>query len=510
MPGLMSDDAQAETADPATGAALLGNRSRPLGHLLLADRAVFYVQILYQMLVFRRAHELEPLHEDLYDAIRASQESVAGVPYTPDLFLQDLGQLDRWELVSCRIEKERLRGYKDTRRRKFRYRLSDETVAFLLWLEERRREDLQPDDADTRDVLEELVGTLRETVRLMNKPAGDEGLDLDASRGIVYRLSRMTALTYDASRSLGDFNVRLLGFVLGRYDLATARSIIGELEHFLARFLGRIHALRSEIVPELSKLRLPRHRARWQACLAQIESERRATAHVMRSRTQQDPDQELEALARFYAAAGPLDQLCSRVNQAAMLVWRKLYTHLRELERRSHRMQDLQSRVREMGARTADDAVPAAFIQRLLAPAHMIGDMHYWNETENADPPEPRWEKHRTRAHVADYLAAKALVDGHPVRSLEEERLTRLADWMQHAGLAPEATSPVRASEGAFGETDDFARLLDLARHGLLAKGARLRRLGYELTVDGARVEVKADAQALAFRDMLIAKAKAL
>ncbi len=505
----MASDPQPSLSEAASGAALLGGRCRQLGHLLLADRAVFYVQILHQMLASRRAHELEPLYEDLYEAVQAGQEATAGAPYPPELFQQDLNQLERWELISSRIEKERLRGYRDTRRRKFRYRIADEAVAFLLWLEDRRRDDLQPDDADTRDLLEELVGTLRETARLMNKPAGEEGLDLDASRGIVYRLSRMTALTYDASRSLGDFNVRLLGFVVNRYDLATARTIIGELEHFLKRFLGRIHALRGEIGPELSKLRLSRYRTRWQACLAQMESERRATSHLLRARPAQDPDHELASLAQFYAASGPLDQLCARVNQAAMLVWRKLYTHLRELERRSHRMQDLQARIREMAARTPDDTTPAAFVQKLLAPAHLIGDMHYWNEIEKADPPEPRWEKHRTRVQTVGYLASKTAAEGRPVRSLEEERSARLAAWMERAGLTPTSAAPVRASAGQFGEYNDFAKLLDLARHGLLADGARLRRLGFTLADGDNPAEVRTDTQALAFRELLIAKAKA-
>lgn len=114
---------------------LLDNRCRQLGHLLLADRAVFYVQILHRMLEFRRQHELEPLHDDLSNAVRAPLENAASEPYTTDTFSQDIRQLQLWNLITCRIEKERLRGYRDTRRRKFRYRLADEATAFLLWLE---------------------------------------------------------------------------------------------------------------------------------------------------------------------------------------------------------------------------------------------------------------------------------------------------------------------------------------------------------------------------------------
>ena len=483
---------------------LLDNRCRQLGHLLLADRAVFYVQILHRMLEFRRQHELEPLHDDLFDAVRAPLENAASEPYTADTFGQDIRQLQLWNLITCRIEKERLRGYRDTRRRKFRYRLADEATAFLLWLEERRRDDLQP---DTRDVLEELVGTLRETARLMNRPGGESAIDLDGARAIMYRLSRMSALTYDASRSLGEFNVRLLGFAIGRYDIASARTLINELDHFLKRFLSRIHALRSEIVPEISKMRHTRYRARWQACVSLMESERRATPHLLHAREHQNPDSELDALTRFYATDGTLEQLCARVNASALQVWHKLYTHLRELERRSHRLEDLQARVREMAVHAPSDTQAAGFIQTLIAPARMIGDMHLWNETENADPPEPRWEKHRTRMQASDYLGTKAPADGQPVRSLDEARLMRLRDWMQEAGLVPETEAPVQASAGTFTDQEDFAKLIELARHGLLGQGMRLRKLGYTLTPDSRQVKVQAAEQSLAFHELLVGKA---
>ena len=496
-------DQACKTPDETMASGLLGQRCRQLGHLLLAERAVFYVQILHRMLEFRRQHELEPLHDDLFDAARATL-ATAAEPYTTDTFGQDIRQLQLWNLITCRIEKERLRGYRDTRRRKFRYRLADEATAFLLWLEERQRDDLQPDEPDTRDVLEELVGTLRETARLMNRPGGEAALDLDGARAIMYRLSRMSALTYDASRSLGEFNVRLLGFAIGRYDIASARTLINELDHFLKRFLSRIHALRSEIVPEISKMRHTRYRVRWQACVALMESERRATPHLLRAREHQNPDGELEALSRFYAADGTLEQLCSRVNASALQVWHKLYTHLRELERRSHRLEDLQARVREMATHAPDDARAAGFIQTLIAPARMIGDMHLWNETEKADPPEPRWEKHRTRLQASDYLGTKAPADGQPVRSLDEARLMRLRDWMQAAGLVPETKAPVPASAGNFTGQEDFTKLIELARHGLLGQGARLRKLGYTLTPDARQVKVQAAEQSLAFHELMI------
>ncbi|NLA37446.1 MAG: hypothetical protein GX868_17410, partial [Actinobacteria bacterium] len=57
------------------------------------------------------------------------------------------------------------------RRRKYRYTIGNDAVSFLLWLESRRQDDLHPEDADTRDLLADLIACLRETSRLINKLA---------------------------------------------------------------------------------------------------------------------------------------------------------------------------------------------------------------------------------------------------------------------------------------------------------------------------------------------------
>lgn len=489
----------AETNTPPSEAqSLLQNRNAAVGNLLLSERAVPYVTILAALLGLRREHELEPLHDDLYAAVRADLD---GGAYTHDAFNQDIRQLLLWSLITDRLEKERLRGYKDTRRRKFRYRLADEATAFLLWLEARRRDDLEPSDSDTRDLLAELISTLRETVRLFNK-SGAETLDYETARGVFYRLSRMGALTDSVSQALGDFNVRLLGFATSRYDAATARVILAELDRFLKQFLNRIHTLRTEISPEISKLRQARLAARWQACLSRMEEESRATSHLMRTRLPH-PERALASLAAFYAAEGTLEQLCARVNAAALQVWRKLYTHLRELERRSHRLEDLRARVSEM-ARLPADAVPAGYLRGLLAPARMIADMHFWDENEKALPPQPRWDRHRVREEALLWLEEKTRADGAPTQSLEEARLHALDTWLRQRGLAPASGEPLRVSQGRFSAFEDFPRLVELARSGLLGRGARLAKIGLALDPTADPVRVEADRHALAFCDLLL------
>ncbi|MDX9866762.1 MAG: DUF2397 family protein [Kiritimatiellia bacterium] len=493
----MMDQNQSDSPHRAT-AGLLQNRNRELGNLLLSERAAAYVTVLAELLALRRKHELEPLHEDLHAAVR---EALGGDAYTTDAFNQDIRQLLLWNLITDRLEKERLRGYRDTRRRKFRYRLTDEAAAFLLWLEARRRDDLEPNDADTRDLLSELIGTLRETARLFHK-TGADAMDYETARGVFYRLARMGALTDSVSQTLGDFNIRLLGFATSRYDAPTARIILAELDRFLKRFLNRIHTLRTEITPEISRLRQGRLTARWQACLAKMEEESRATSHLMRTRLPH-PERMLADLAAFYATEGTLEKFCARVNTAGLLVWRKLYTHLRELERRSHRLEDLRARAAEL-ARLPADAVPSDYLRRLLASARWAGDMHFWDENEKALPPQPRWERHRLREETTLWLDVKPRAGGAPAQSLEETRLQAFDVWLRGRGLIDSDGNTRRVSQGTFSSFADFPRLIELGRSGLLGRGARLAKLGFTLSPLSDPVRVEADGHALAFLDQLV------
>ena len=114
-------------------ATLLTRRNANVGSLLLSERALFYLNILYRMLLFKRDYELEPLYDDIYYGAQSAQ-SMLDPNYNQDQFRNDISQLSRWELVEFRIEKQRLRGYRDNRKRKFRYRLKNEATFFLEWL----------------------------------------------------------------------------------------------------------------------------------------------------------------------------------------------------------------------------------------------------------------------------------------------------------------------------------------------------------------------------------------
>lgn len=493
---------QAENAllDNQSGSLLLHVQNPNLGQLLSAERAEFYLNILYGLLLFRRNHELEPLHDDIFQFVQSAQQHLAETDYELTVFSQDIRTLERWELISKRIERERLRGYKDTRRAKFRYRISDQALSFLQWLEDQLRDALEPQGADTRDLLEEVAGGLRELQRVLNKIHKTD-TDPELARAATYRLVRLGHLTLNINQSLADFNARLISFTLDRYDITTAQAILRELEHFLEKYMDRINVLRREIVPELENLAAPRFKPRWELCRKTLAEELKHSALLMRSRSVPDAGKELERLVRFYEISGQLDQLCGRVRSSAMNVWRKLSSHLRELERKSHRMEDLKDRIRELAA-LPEEQTRSGFINELIAPARMVTDMNYWDAVEKAEPPQPRQDQHTVKQAPVSYLKPKPKGDPGSVRSLNETRLQQLRQWVEQA--QPDLPAPL--SGGHYSEFGDLAAIMELVRNGLLSNGRNLAKVDLRLDPAARPVSVEIDERLLAFQELMISK----
>ena len=280
---------------------LVLRRNRQVGQLLLAERAVLYVQILYRLLLFRRAHELEPLYEDLYEAVRPAQECGLGAgAYEAEQFRADLAQLEDWRLVSSRIEVERLRGYRDSRRRKFRYRLAPDALSFLEWLEERAQSDVYRPEEDARDLLEETSGSLNELRRLLAAFAARQAQEGDARR-IVYQLSKLDALSLDANDYLGGFNARLLGFATHEYRIEEAREVLRGLEQFVDGFLRQVHQLRGPIGAQVSALLQSAARQAIDEAAGELAVERRRLPGLLRrGNDPRDPRSMPLALWEFF------------------------------------------------------------------------------------------------------------------------------------------------------------------------------------------------------------------
>lgn len=474
---------------------LIEKRNRAIGSLLTAERSISYLEILLTLLRFRDNHELEPLHEDVLSAL--SDDAT--------LFQQDIRQLREWELISERIEVERLRGYRDNRRRKFRYRLADETVAFLLWLQERYQDDQEHEDVDTRDLLSDMMGYLREAVRQINRIAAG-AIDYEIARTLFHNLTRMTTTTRHVAQSLGTFNIRLLVFASGVYDVTDAKKLITELDRFLKNFLQRIHVLSREIQPEIAKLQHSRLNARWEACDTIVRSELAATGVIMRMHLPH-PATDLAALAQFYASGGQLEKLTSRVNKSALMVWQKLHLHLRELERRSHRLEDLRARVKDL-SRLPPNSVPHAWMLSIFQPAHALADMHEWTEELRATPPQPIWSKHRVRADTHLWLTPKTVNPTKPTQSIEERRLELLAAWMREHGIMPEEQQSVTLAAAHIEELNDFPRVMEVLRSGLLSNGRRLRRINLQAQPRDTTAVLTTDDAQLTFPDLTLTALK--
>ncbi|PYU97165.1 MAG: hypothetical protein DMG10_31455, partial [Acidobacteria bacterium] len=105
---------------------------------LTAERYRAYAAILWKLLEHRRAHEIEVYYDDLMIEALHTVPAVEPGPYSPDAFRGDVKQLVDWgNLAPPRLEPRRIETLADRTLQKFLYRLDDETVAILEFLEGR-------------------------------------------------------------------------------------------------------------------------------------------------------------------------------------------------------------------------------------------------------------------------------------------------------------------------------------------------------------------------------------
>ncbi|MDP8237493.1 MAG: DUF2397 family protein [Candidatus Hatepunaea meridiana] len=458
---------------------LVSQRNRALGHLLTAERAFYYVQILFSLLRFRRAHELEPLHEDLYEDIYKDLNALnEDAEYDLAHFNSDIHQLKNWNLIGERIELERLRGYQDTRRKKYRYSLSSETRAFLEWLEDRARDDLEESGADTRNQLETILSGLRELKRVLYRVGTKRSEDGDARR-VLYQLATVNELTHTITGNLISFDERMYGFLMTDFALDKAKQILDELRVFVEEFLSQIYNLRDDIVKILSGIGSEQSREKIRVCLEQMEEERKRSAHLLRrSFNAAQMEATPGRLIGFYGENGRLDQLCRRISRTAQQVWRRLYLRLRERERKSHRLLDLRQRIKEV-ALLEPEEVPYNFLFELISPAQISVDPNYWTEREKASPPQPRMYKGRQREHAIEPLGRKKR-NPETARALEQQQLGQLIQWLREKIIMDnEMKAQITAQK--FDGFDDLEKTMQIIKAGKLSKGKKLVNTGFWL-----------------------------
>ena len=161
----------------------LSKRALTLGNMLSSERAAEYVATLRALAQFREEHEPEPLHEDVELKVCGEDADAFAV----SAFKSDIRQLKEWELITERIEKERLRGYRDNRRTKFRYRICDDAAAFVEWLGARRAYDLEPGGGDETGNLLDMQRSLVAELRRMLNRVDVQNLGYETAGDILFR-----------------------------------------------------------------------------------------------------------------------------------------------------------------------------------------------------------------------------------------------------------------------------------------------------------------------------------
>jgi hypothetical protein len=483
---------------------LLANRNKNIGSLLKAERSSPYLAILYRMLLFKREYELEPLYDDIYRAVE-DVLSATEAGYDQQRFRMDMEQLSQWELLSFRIEKQRLRGYRDNRKRKFRYRLSDEAIHFLEWLEQRFVDDFQNSSNDTRDLLGEMRGTLGELLRLLHTvrsgATDDAEEETELSRRILFQIFKANDLCQEITTNLADFNGGLLLFLAKRYAIDEVRQLVKEVDRYVETFLKQAHGLSREIVPLLERLRQDKNLRKLSRCSELMEEERLRTPNLLQTRRDANLMAIPEHLQSFFSEQGGLEHLLHRINSSSLHVWQKLRSHLRELERKNNKLQDIGARIQEM-ARLPVDQPTTLFFSQLFAQPLASFDSNYWDQYEKADAPQPRKRLTKKSTFPKQYLTAKVAGD-KPVQSMDEARLEMLRKWLEK-NFTSEGEQGGTLSAAHFTRFDDAVKIMELAGAGLLAGGKRLGRIGGSLSTEEYAVLVQIGERSLRCPELTI------
>lgn len=485
-------------------AGLLAGRNTSTGSLLISERAPFYLNVLYRMVLFKRDYELEPLYEDIYNATHSAQK-IHDPHYNQDQFRADTDQLIRWQLIDFRIEKQRLRGYRDNRKRKFRYRLKSEALHFLEWLEQRCLDDMQNRGNDTRDLLGETRGSLGELLRLLHSFKIDDDNQEETARRVLFQLFKTGDLCQEISAGLADFNGRLLFFLVQHYQIDQVRKLIREIELYVETFLKQTYSLRIEIVPLITRLQKENNIAKLFACHQIMEAERIRTPNLLQARRNINIAGIPENLKLFFEEQGSLDRLLQRINNSSMHVWQKLRSHLRELERRNNRMQDIRYRIEELAGLTEDDS-GQMFINEFLSQPLNRFDPNYWDSVEKAEPPLPRKSASSKSSFPTQPLRNKRAT-GKAVESMDETRLKLLKEWLLQT-IPVDGAGTGLLSAAQLRSSDDFLRIIELARAGMLNDGKRLERIDYTLQPEDKRIILTLAEQGLQCPEMMITDKK--
>jgi len=348
-----------------------------------------------------------------------------------------------------------------------------------------------------------MRGSLGELLRLLHlfKPDIQTNQE-DIARRVLFQLFKAGDLCQEITTSLADLNGRLLFFLVKRYNIDEVRGLIKEIDRYVETFLKQTYNLRQEILPLLTRLSKENTLKKLIHCHEVLENERLQTPNLLQTRRNIQLSTIPKSLFTFFAEQGGLDRSLHRINSSSMQVWQKLRSHLRELERKNNRLQDIGYRIKEI-ATLPEETTAHAFLNELLAQPGCTFDSNYWDQVEKAEPPKPK-KRIGGRTHFPKtYLGRKKQLGDKPVQSMDEARLTLLRKWLQEFFLIGK-TGHSLLSTGDFDSFDDFLKLVELAKAGLLNDGKRLANIDYILQPEQRNVLLTIADQSLRHPDMTI------
>lgn len=483
---LLGDERETAFADgcaPALALAL----SSATPKVLSSERTPQYLTLLYALLLFRRGHELSPRHEDLYARVLGPL-AIGGDNYGPELFASDLRQLREWGAVEEQTEAARLRGYKDNRRVQYRYQLSEDAAALLEWLESRLAARIEGRIRDSRDRLADVIGFLKECRRRLGDWRNGDN-DSDVARRAYYLLEAANDAVTGIADELLAFRADMIAFSQRPYSVEDLRDILAWLEHYVDQYVRRVRKLRIEIRDRLTELLTPRYRRALAECDLCLAEERAAMPRIARAPAALRPaDQLLAHMAGFFRQHGQLDGLSKHIDDSVRQVVGKMHRHVRELERRNARLDDVRATISSL----AKSGEPApGYADHLLASAHGRFDHRAGTSRHRVAPPSPR--KHQLAPNRRASARALQVKKAAPkeARALRAKALSELALWIHDRVLRCQTRASL--ADAKLQEQDDLRKWMDAMRCQKLAGGKHMSALGVTIREGEGRVQLGDD-----------------
>jgi hypothetical protein len=446
---------------------------------LTAERRDVYAVILNFLYLRRHAHEIEKYHNDIYDAVQPTVESVTEADYSLGGFRADMEQLVVWGNIERRLEPYRLQHIADRRLQKYLYRLAEPTRALLDSLTTLRA----PGDAERIMLDHDHLSAVEEHLGRAEQIRGDSrARNEDSLRRVARCFVDIDATCRDIATEITEFGARMATFNTAPFQLEELPEIIDWLDRYVEQYLQRVGRQGAEVYHHLREWNIGESRALLktaeQSMREHVLANPLASQWISQIRTM---DEILLDIVPFFAPEGLLAVLCQRVNEQVRALVRKIRQHLDDIRRRNVRMQALRRRTREV-LQSDDTAVEELreFLKELVGSGHQVNDAGRGTPSRRAAPPRPTYWRRRV-ARPAFQSATLERKQGSVARAreLERARMARLGAFINERLLA--GTDKKRVGEVELETPVEVRMYVDAVKAYFIARERDRQRLAYRV-----------------------------